>query len=315
MEAWLQGIFADTPVLTVPWSIDYFSVIAGVLTGALFACDRKLDIIGTVVLGLVTGYGGGIIRDVLLQDKGVYFTSHPDLILVCIVLCAFVFYFRGLFKHLDAMVFFADALSVGLFALAGASKAYACGEGFVLTVILGAITAVGGGAVRDICVGETPGIFQQSNFYAVAGLGGALLFTVLAYAGVPLVVVAGKMYGSGSSRDWAAKGPALLGIRTAFAESFERIHRSNLIGMGILPLQFAEGESAESLGLDGSERYTVAPIDFSAGLPVPREVEVTAERADGSTATFKATVRVDTPTEGRYYENGGILPYVLRSLL
>ena len=132
--------------------------------------------------------GGGIIRDVLLQDKGVYFTSHPDLILLCIVLCVFVFYFRGLFKHLDAMVFFADALSVGLFALAGASKAYACGEGYVLTDILGAITAVGGGAVRDICVGETPGIFQQSNFYAVAGLGGALLFTVLAYAGVPLVV-------------------------------------------------------------------------------------------------------------------------------
>ena len=184
----IGSAFADGQVLTVPWGIDYFSVVVGVLTGALFACDRKLDIIGTVVLGLVTGYGGGIIRDVLLQDKGVYFTSHPDLILLCIVLCVFVFYFRGLFKHLDAMVFFADALSVGLFALAGASKAYACGEGFVLTVILGAITAVGGGAVRDICVGETPGIFQQSNFYAVAGLGGALLFTVLAYAGVPLVV-------------------------------------------------------------------------------------------------------------------------------
>lgn len=184
----IGSAFADGQVLTVPWGIDYFSVVVGVLTGALFACDRKLDIIGTVVLGLVTGYGGGIIRDVLLQDKGVYFTSHPDLILVCIVLCTFVFYFRGLFRHLDAMVFFADALSVGLFALAGASKAYACGEGFVLTVILGAITAVGGGAVRDICVGETPGIFQQSNFYAVAGLGGALLFTMLAYAGVPLVV-------------------------------------------------------------------------------------------------------------------------------
>ena len=184
----IGSAFADGQVLTVPWGIDYFSVVVGVLTGALFACDRKLDIIGTVVLGLVTGYGGGIIRDVLLQDKGVYFTSHPDLILLCIVLCVFVFYFRGLFKHLDAMVFFADALSVGLFALAGASKAYACGEGFVLTVILGAITAVGGGAVRDICVGETPGIFQQSNFYAMAGLGGALLFTVLAYAGVPLVV-------------------------------------------------------------------------------------------------------------------------------
>ena len=158
-----------------------------------------------------------------------------------------------------------------------------------------------GGWTRDFLADEVRPLFDAAMDYEAAG--------------VPLVVVAGKMYGSGSSRDWAAKGPALLGIRAAFAESFERIHRSNLIGMGILPLQFAEGESAESLGLDGSERYTVAPIDFSAGLPVPREVEVTAERADGSTATFKATVRVDTPTEGRYYENGGILPYVLRNLL
>ena len=166
----LQQAFSDSQVLTVPWSIDYFSVVVGVLTGALFACDRKLDIIGTVVLGLVTGYGGGIIRDMLLQTHGVYFTSHPDLILICIAICAFVFYFRGLFRHLDATVFFADALSVGLFALAGASKAFSLEQGFVLSVILGAITAVGGGAVRDICVGETPGIFQQSNFYAVAGL-------------------------------------------------------------------------------------------------------------------------------------------------
>ena len=158
-----------------------------------------------------------------------------------------------------------------------------------------------GGWTRDFLSGDVRPLYDASEHYAQER--------------VPLVVVAGKMYGSGSSRDWAAKGPALLGIRAAFAESFERIHRSNLIGMGILPLQFAEGESAESLGLDGSERYTVAPIDFSAGLPAPREVAVTAERADGSTATFKATVRVDTPTEGRYYENGGILPYVLRSLL
>ena len=156
------------------------------LTGALFACDRKLDIIGTVVLGLVTGYGGGIIRDMLLQTHGVYFTSHPDLILICIAICTFVFYFRGLFRHLDATVFFADALSVGLFALAGASKAFSLEQGFVLSVILGAITAVGGGAVRDICVGETPGIFQQSNFYAVAGLGGSFAFVALAYAGSPL---------------------------------------------------------------------------------------------------------------------------------
>ena len=104
----LQQAFSDSQVLTVPWSIDYFSVVVGVLTGALFACDRKLDIIGTVVLGLVTGYGGGIIRDMLLQTHGVYFTSHPDLILICIAICTFVFYFRGLFRHLDATVFFAD---------------------------------------------------------------------------------------------------------------------------------------------------------------------------------------------------------------
>ncbi len=186
--SFFQQMLSDSQVLTVPWSIDYFSVVVGVLTGALFACDRKLDIIGTVVLGLVTGYGGGIIRDVLMQDHGVYFTLHPDLIVICIAICVFVFYFRGLFRHLDATVFFADALSVGLFALAGASKAYACEQGVVLSIILGAITAVGGGAVRDICVGETPGIFKQSNFYAVAGLGGSLAFVVLAYAGAPLPI-------------------------------------------------------------------------------------------------------------------------------
>ncbi len=186
VAGFIGAMFSQDSALTVPWGIDYFSVVVGVLTGALFACDRKLDIIGTVVLGLLTGYGGGIIRDTLMQGTGVYFTSHPDLIVICIVICVFVFYFRGLFKHLDATVFFADALSVGLFALAGASKAFAFGEGFVLTVILGAITAVGGGAVRDMCVGETPGIFQQSNFYAVAGLGGSLVFTTLAYLGCPL---------------------------------------------------------------------------------------------------------------------------------
>ena len=158
-----------------------------------------------------------------------------------------------------------------------------------------------GGWTRDFATGEVLPLFDAAMEYAKAG--------------TPLVVVAGKMYGSGSSRDWAAKGPALLGIRAAFAESFERIHRSNLIGMGILPLQFAEGQSAETLGLDGSECYTVAPIDFSAGLPEPRVVVVTAEREDGSTVEFQATVRVDTPTEGRYYQNGGILPFVLRNLL
>ena len=133
--------------------------------------------------------------------------------------------------------------------------------------------------------------------------------------GIPEIVIAGKMYGSGASRDWAAKGPLLLGVKAALAESFERIHRSNLIGMGILPLQFFEGENAQTLGLDGTERYAIQPIDCSLGLPNPQSVSVTATHADGSTVEFQALVRIDTPTEGDYYRNGGILQYVLRNLI
>jgi aconitate hydratase len=133
-------------------------------------------------------------------------------------------------------------------------------------------------------------------------------------AQVPLVVLAGKMYGSGSSRDWAAKGPMLLGVRAAFAESFERIHRSNLIGMGILPLQFQDGESAATLGLDGSETFDIEAIDFSNGLPNPANARVTAEKPDGTKTEFTVVVRVDTPTEGHYFYHGGILQYVLRQL-
>lgn len=129
-----------------------------------------------------------------------------------------------------------------------------------------------------------------------------------------LIVLAGKMYGSGSSRDWAAKGPMLQGVKAAFAESFERIHRSNLIGMGILPLQFEEGESVETLGLDGTETFTVACIDFSKGLPRPAHVPVVATKSSGDEVSFTMVVRIDTPTEGMYYQNGGILQYVLRSL-
>lgn len=131
----------------------------------------------------------------------------------------------------------------------------------------------------------------------------------------PLVILAGKMYGSGSSRDWAAKAPQLLGVRAVIAESFERIHRSNLVGMGILPLQFKEGESADSLGLDGHEIFDIAPVDFSQGLASPSYARITASREDGSTVEFEAEVRVDTPTEGAYFCAGGILPYVLDTLM
>ncbi len=157
-----------------------------------------------------------------------------------------------------------------------------------------------GGWTKDFLDGQIKAVYDAAAHYQEEG--------------IPLVVLAGKMYGSGSSRDWAAKGPMLQGVRAAFAESFERIHRSNLIGMGILPLQFEEGQNAETLGLDGSETISVDAIDFSQGLPNPSTVGVTATKTDGTTVAFNAIVRIDTPTEGEYYYNGGILQYVLRFL-
>lgn len=129
-------------------------------------------------------------------------------------------------------------------------------------------------------------------------------------AGIPLVILAGKEYGSGSSRDWAAKGTALLGVRAVIAESFERIHRSNLIGMGVLPLQFNEGDTAASLGLDGSEIFSISGIEALNSGQTPKHVSVTANGK-----TFTAKVRIDTPGEADYYRHGGIMQYVLRSLI
>ena len=131
--------------------------------------------------------------------------------------------------------------------------------------------------------------------------------------GVPLLIIAGKEYGSGSSRDWAAKGPLLLGVRAVIAESFERIHRSNLVGMGILPLQFNPGESKESLGLTGKEVYDIEGL--AQGLKPHQQVTVKATREDGSPFTFSTTARLDSPIDVTYYKNGGILPTVLRKLL
>jgi aconitate hydratase len=160
-----------------------------------------------------------------------------------------------------------------------------------------------GGVTRHLPDGEPMSIFDASETYRAED--------------VPLIILAGKEYGSGSSRDWAAKGPKLLGIRAVIAESYERIHRSNLVGMGILPLQFGAGDNAESLGLTGEEVYSIEGLavtlaeEFAHG----REVTVVAAREDGVTQKFTATVRIDTPQEIRYYEHGGILPYVLRQLL
>ena len=132
-------------------------------------------------------------------------------------------------------------------------------------------------------------------------------------AGVPLVVIAGKEYGSGSSRDWAAKGTFLLGVKAVIAESFERIHRSNLVNMGVLPLQFKAGETAPSLGLTGTESYDLAGV--ATGLTPRGELVVKATASDGTVRTFKATIRIDTPEELVAYSHGGILPYVVRQLV
>jgi aconitate hydratase len=131
--------------------------------------------------------------------------------------------------------------------------------------------------------------------------------------GVPLLVLAGQEYGTGSSRDWAAKGPALLGVRAVIAESFERIHCANLVGMGVLPLEFEPGQSAESLQLTGAETYEVGGL--AAGLAPRQKLSVTARGDDGAETVFTVTVRLDTPVHVDYYLQGGILPAVLRKLL
>ena len=153
-----------------------------------------------------------------------------------------------------------------------------------------------GGFTLHLPDGEPSTIYDAAMRYAAEG--------------VPLVVLAGKEYGTGSSRDWAAKGTVLLGVRAVIAESFERIHRSNLIGMGVLPLQFADGESVASLGLDGHEVFTIRGL---AGGELPSEVTVEADGASG-TRSFTCRVRIDTPKEAEYYRHGGILQYVVRQL-
>jgi aconitate hydratase len=129
-------------------------------------------------------------------------------------------------------------------------------------------------------------------------------------SGIPLVILAGKEYGTGSSRDWAAKGTNLLGVKAVITESFERIHRSNLVGMGVLPLNFMDGENAGTLGLTGKETFDIEGLGDGSS----KTVQVTATAEDGTVKTFQARVRIDTPKEVEYYRHGGILHYVLRQL-
>ena len=161
------------------------------------------------------------------------------------------------------------------------------------------VPGVEGGVTRHMPNGEEMFIYDAAMKYKEDG--------------VPLLVIAGKEYGSGSSRDWAAKGTLLLGVRAVLAESFERIHRSNLVQMGVLPLQFLEGQTRESLGLTGEETYSIHGV--RAAVTTGSNVQVIAAGADGNVIEFSAKVRIDTPQEAEYYRNGGILPYVLRQLI
>jgi aconitate hydratase len=161
------------------------------------------------------------------------------------------------------------------------------------------VPGIEGGVTRHFPDGEQMSIFEAASSYQADG--------------VPLIVIAGKEYGTGSSRDWAAKGTALLGVKAVLAESYERIHRSNLIGMGVLPLQFKAGENAQSLGLDGSESYRLEGI--AGDLTPGGAVQVTADHEDGRQTHFEVVNRIDTPIEVDYYRHGGILHMVLRRML
>lgn len=162
------------------------------------------------------------------------------------------------------------------------------------------VPGVEGGFTKNFLTGQVQTVFDASQEYQAAG--------------VPLIVLAGKEYGSGSSRDWAAKGPLLLGVRAVIAQSFERIHRSNLVGMGILPLEFPDGKSATELGLVGNELFEIEGIRQLESGSIPSSLRVRAQRADGSWVEFDARLRIDTPGEAAYFRHGGILPYVLRQL-
>lgn len=164
------------------------------------------------------------------------------------------------------------------------------------------LDGVEGGFTRDFTKPDAP----QTTIYDAS--------VAAAAAGVPLVILAGKEYGSGSSRDWAAKGTALLGVKAVIAESYERIHRSNLIGMGVLPLQYPDGQSAESLGLTGTETFNISGITLLNEGTTPKTVNVVATNETGKSIEFDAVVRIDTPGEADYFRHGGILQYVLRSL-
>lgn len=171
----LMPLLSQVPITTI---IDYLGVMIGVIAGTLYAIDRKMDTLGAAALGIVTGFGGGIIRDLLLQDQGIFFMEHPLVILagIClsVVLSLLRRYLPDFYKHL----FYIDAFLMAWYVLAGAAKTWFAGAGPVITVILGSVTAVGGGAMRDICTGDIPKVFLPGKFYGISSVFGGIAYIV-----------------------------------------------------------------------------------------------------------------------------------------
>ena len=181
MDIDIFAILAQIPATTI---IDYTGVVIGVLAGSLFAIERKFDVVGVVSLGLVTAFGGGIIRDLLLQDHGIFFMEHPMAILASMCISIMLSATRRHLVDFYGRLFYIDAFTMAWYALAGASKSWFGGAGAVISIILGSVTAVGGGMLRDISVGEVPRIFEPGEYYAISGFIGSVFYVVPCAFGV-----------------------------------------------------------------------------------------------------------------------------------
>lgn len=177
-----MGMISQIPVTTI---IDYLGVMVGVIAGTMFAIDREMDIMGAASLGLVTGFGGGIIRDLLLQNQGIFFMEHPMYVLASICLSMGLSLGRRHLTNFYKHLFHLDAFTMAWYVLAGASKSWFAGSGAVISIILGSVTAVGGGALRDICTGETPRVFLPGKYYGVASVIAAACYVVPVELGAP----------------------------------------------------------------------------------------------------------------------------------
>lgn len=162
--------------VTMPGVLEVGAALCGALTGALVACERKLDIVGVATLGLVTGLGGGLLRDMILPTTNIYMIDHPAIMVGCLVVALITFFFRGAWERMNKFIFLFDILSVALFTFAGADKALLMGYNVVSCALMGVITAVGGGMLRDICLGEVPIIFRAGTYYAIASIAGAFVY-------------------------------------------------------------------------------------------------------------------------------------------